>query len=531
MVHGGLRVLMLDVGSRDDHYASLIPNASFTHIRRTDPSQHRYFLGDEFEGVPFGRVRVGAQLTPPRAFINRDVDDLTPVVSHDFVGMESLARGGLAAGWGAGVARFTDAELAGMPITLADLEPHYRAVEARIGISGEDDDLSAPLGLHTPMMPALRIDAGSRLILDRYRCKNEWFRARGLRLGVTRLAACSQPLDTCAGRRGPHPYNDMDFWHDGARAVYRAQWTLEELQRHPNFTYLPRRLVRAFQEKHDRVLVICRSLADGCDEQFQATSLVLAAGVFGTARIVLRSLGLFDRPLQFACNPYTYAPCLNINMLRSRGRADDDARHSLSQLTAVFDAPDGSSSPSAPMHVSIYSYRSLLSFKLMKETPLNARSARRMMQALIPLLTVLGLHHADEPTDRKTLTLQRVPHGDVDRLHIDYALSDAQTRRIDQHERALLRVFRRLGCRAARRVRPGHGSSIHYAGTLPMSSTPGELQTDIDGRLAGTRGVFVADGSLLPRLPAKGLTLTLMAGANRVGSRLAARLGARAEPA
>jgi hypothetical protein len=36
--------------------------------------------------------------------------------------------------------------------------------------------------------------------------------------------------------------------------------------------------------------------------------------------------------------------------------------------------------------------------------------------------------------------------------------------------------------------------------------------------------VYLADGSLLRRLPAKGLTLTLMANADRIGSALAGRL-------
>jgi hypothetical protein len=73
-------------------------------------------------------------------------------------------------------------------------------------------------------------------------------------------------------------------------------------------------------------------------------------------------------------------------------------------------------------------------------------------------------------------------------------------------------------------VRPGPGSSIHYAGTFPMSAEPSELTTARDGLLAGTRRVHLADGSLLRRLPAKGLTLTLMANADRVGTAVAARL-------
>jgi hypothetical protein len=49
------------------------------------------------------------------------------------------------------------------------------------------------------------------------------------------------------------------------------------------------------------------------------------------------------------------------------------------------------------------------------------------------------------------------------------------------------------------------------------------MQTSGDGLLAGTRAVHIADGSLLKSLPAKGLTLTLMANAHRIGSILARR--------
>jgi len=58
LVDGGKRVLMLDFGNEDRRYAPLIPKESFSTLRRTDPQQHRYLLGDEFEGVPFGHVRV-----------------------------------------------------------------------------------------------------------------------------------------------------------------------------------------------------------------------------------------------------------------------------------------------------------------------------------------------------------------------------------------------------------------------------------------------------------------------------------------
>jgi len=228
---------------------------------------------------------------------------------------------------------------------------------------------------------------------------------------------------------------------------------------------------------------------------------------------------MYERPCPLVANPYTYVPCLNLAML---GREAEDARHSLSQLTATLSDPERPDDPRA--HVSVYSYRSLLTFKLMKEAPLGARASLALMRALIPMLTILGIHHADRPSPRKTLMLRRDHAGGPDRLAIRYALDDDQAEQVDRAERRLLRLFRGLGCVAMKRIRPGHGSSIHYAGPFPMSDSPGELQTSAAGLLAGTAAVFLADGSVLPDLPAKGLTLTLMANADRIGTLLAGTL-------
>jgi hypothetical protein len=518
LIAAGKSVLMLDVGSRDDRYAPLIPDGTFSHIRRTDANQHRYFLGDRFEGIALGQVRVGAQLTPPRAFINRDVDALTPTESAAFAGMESLGVGGLASGWGAGVGRFTAAELADLPITLPDLESHYADVERNIGISGENDDLTSQLGLHDGMMPALPVDTQCAILREKYLKRRVSFHQAGFKLGITRLAACSREHKGGWGARGPHPLDDMDFWSDKRRAVYRARWTVDELSQSRNFSYLPSRLVTMFRETSGGVSITARRTDTNSEETFDARTLILAAGVFGTARIVLRSLRLYDNPISFCCNPYTYAPCINLGMI---GKDAADARHSLSQLTAVFAPPAPTTGP--PMHISIYSYRSLLTSKLMKEAPLSGRASLLLMRSLIPAFAVLGLHHADTPTPLKTLTLVQPRATLPERLKIDYALRADESDRIERHERLLLRQFRRLGCPVIKRVRPGHGSSIHYAGTFPMSASPRPLETSRDGLLAGTRAVHIADGSLLRSLPAKGLTLTLMANAHRIGTILASR--------
>jgi len=515
LVEAGLRVLLLDFGNRDERYAPLIPRRPFSDIRRSDPAQHRYLLGDRFEGIPFGPVRVGAQLTPPRMHILADAAERQPVDAPGFAASMSLACGGLGAGWSAGVFPFSDDELDGMGFGVADLQVHYDTVAERIGVAGNHDDLERFLPPSPSMMPALELDSNAEVVWARYQRARTALNARGFFLGQTRLAVCTQ-----AHRgRGPYAYLDLDYWADTDRAVYRPQWTLDELLPAAGFTYHARRLVRRFTEQDGRVLVEAEDADSGAVEQHEARALVIAAGTFATARIVLRSLDRYDTAVPFVCNEYAYVPTLNLGML---GHAARDRRASLAQLTAMVQLEQPRR---RVIQAQLFSYRSLLTFKLMKELPLPGRQSLRILRVLMPNFAILGIHHEDRPTAGKTCVLRRGADGAPDRLEITYrpTAEEQAVQRAD--ERMLLRFFRSLGCIALKTIRPGHGSSIHYAGTFPITPHDAPLTCDRDGRLRGTRAVYLADCSVFPWLPPKGLTFNIMANPDRVGLQLARTLG------
>ena len=516
LVERGRRVLMLDVGDTDDRYAGGIPAGPFTEIRRNDPDQHRYFLGDDFEGVPTPGVRVGAQLTPPRMYVTKRSAASPTIESSTFSAAESFALGGLGNAWGAGVFEFDEHELADWPIRADELREHYDAVAARIGVAAAEDDL-------TPFIPrpagALRpadIDSNAQQILDRYARQRDRLNRQGFHMGRVPLAVCTRRHDD----RGPHGYGDMDFWSDADRSVYRPRFTVEQLVGSPSFTYAGRQLVLRFSESENGVEVAARHVDSGVVTNFTARCLVLAAGTLGTTRIVLRSLNAYDARVPLLCNPYTYAPVLNWPML---GDAPADRRHSLAQISAIFQ-PQPALGARGSVQVQFYSYRSLLTFRLLAEAPLAFPEALRAMRLLMPALGILGINHDDRPSARRYCELRRGHGDDRDSLHVHYELAPDEERRIDDAEREVLRLFRSLGVWSLKRVRPGHGSSIHYAGTLPMTRDGHALTTQSDGLLRGTRSVYVADGSVFPYLPAKGLTFTIMANANRVATILAARL-------
>lgn len=514
LVEAGLRVTMLDYGNRDEHYADLIPRRPFSELRRDDPAQHRYFLGDRFEGIPFGPVRVGAQLTPPRMHILADAAERQPVDSPDFAASMSLARGGLGAGWSAGVFPFTDEELGDMGLSLAEMQPHYDAVAERIGVAGNHDDLERFLPPSPAIMPGLQLDSNAEVVWARYQRKRAALNTEGFFLGQTRLAVCTRPHRG----RGAYDYLDLDYWADTDRSVYRPQWTLDELLARPNFTYLDRRFVHAFTQTEGRVVVDVEHADTRTAERHEARALVLAAGTFSTARIVLRSLDRYDTPLPFVCNEYAYVPTLNLGML---GRPGRDRRASLAQLTAMVQLEHPRR---RVIQAQLFSYRSLLTFKLMKEVPLSGRQALRILRVLIPNFAILGIHHEDRPGPGKTCVLRRGTNG-PDRLEITYRPTPEETATQRADERLLLRGFRRLGCIPLKAIRPGHGSSIHYAGTFPITPHDAPLTCDRDSRLRGTRAVYLADGSVFPWLSPKGLTFNIMANADRVGVRLGRTLG------
>ncbi len=517
LAKAGLRVAMIDVAFEDSHYRPLVPDRDFLSLRREDKNQHRYFLGDRFEGVPFGPVRVGAQLTPPRQFITREAETLGNHVSETFSPMQSFALGGLGAGWGASTMPYVDEELADWPISRADLQPHYEAVAARIGVCGaNNDDLVPFVGRIKNMLPPAKMDSNARTIFTRYKRLRPHLNACGFFVGAPRLALCTREHHG----RGPLQYNDMEFWTDHERAVYRPRYTVEELRHFPGFSFHGGLLVERFNEEEgrSRISVSARDVLSNERVEFRARRLVLAAGAINTARLVLRSLDKHNVSVPFVCNPYTYFPSINVRRL---GQATRDRRHSLTQLTMVYD-PDGSRAH--VLQPQLYSYRSLLLFKLLKESPLAHRESIRLMRLLEEYFVIVGVFHEDRPSTQKRLVL-RGDTPDRDCLEIHYDLDRGTEESQRRHERAICGYLRKLGCVPLKAIHPGHGSSIHYGGSFPMTQKGTELTATPEGRLRAAPLVTLADGSTFPHLPAKGLTFTLMANANRVGTLLAREMG------
>jgi hypothetical protein len=512
LVEAGTEVTMLDVGNENPEYNTLVPKKDFQSLRTEHTDQHRYFIGDQAEGVVWGDIGKGAQLTPARQHMVAMVDKYLPLSSKTFSPVESLGYGGLGIGWGLQCWEFSPRELekAGMDVEL--MTNAYETVASRIGVSASRDDAAAyTLGALKNYQPSPTIDRNHKLIDKKYRAHKKRLHEQGFLLGRTPLALLTRDHD---GRK-KYAYRDMDFYTDNDHSAWRPWMTVNKLKKYKNFSYKNGQLVTRFEEKDKYVAVHCLDVTTNKPTVFYCRKLILGTSAFGSARVVLRSFNKLDTALPLLCNPYTYIPCLQPTMV---GKGVEPKKMGFTQMTLCLDEARQNMGASI---ASLYSYQSLMLFRIIRQAPFDFIDARTIMRYLMSGFVIMGVHHPDTRSERKYLKLIKDEHSPTgDKLKVAYRLDESELAENQRRERKFIRAMHSMGTHALSRVNPGYGSSIHYAGTLPFSQKDVPFTLSPNGRLHGTKNVYVADSAGFNYLPAKGVTFSLLANAHLTAERV-----------
>jgi hypothetical protein len=509
LVEAGKDVTMLDVGiQQDTSYALSIPEKDFLTIRRTEKDQHQYLIGKDFEGIAWDSSGKGQQITPPRRHMIHQTDTFLPVTSDTFSPVESLAYGGLGTGWGIGCWEWSSQELKTAGLAAPAMRAAYNTVARRIGVSATVDDAQKyTLGTLTEFQVSPHMDRNHMILYKNYLSKKHKLSKQGFVMGRTPLALLTKDK----GERKAYSYKDMDFYSDAEQSAYRPWMTINQLKKKTNFHYINKQLVTYFEEKRDGIIVRCLNITTKKYTTFRCKNLVLATGVLGTARIVLRSIKNNGVHLPLLSNPYTYVPCIQLSMI-----GQEAERHKLgfAQLSLFLDEDQKNFGASM---ASLYSYQSLMLFRIIRQVPLDLVGARHLLRYLSSGMIIMGIHQPDKSGSKKFLELvpnATSPTGDM--LKATYIPTSDETSLRERREKKFIAAMRSMGVFAIKRIDPGFGSGIHYAGVLPFDASEKPFTLHENGRLHGTKRIFVADGSGFTYLPAKGLTFSLMANAHNV---------------
>ena len=213
----------------------------------------------------------------------------------------SGAYGGYSNTWGAQFMPFTDATFSDWPVSAGEMRDHYAKVLRRIPLAAEEDDLAELFPVLTAADPLPKLSPRSLATLGSYARHRRRLRASGVLMGRARLAFQGSLCVRCGLCMTGCPHS----------LIYSAAQTFTSLREDSLITYRDGLLALRVEETSDSATVIAKDLESGRLERLSADRVMLACGAIGTSRLVLGSLGLFDRPVPVRESPQFQLPFLS----------------------------------------------------------------------------------------------------------------------------------------------------------------------------------------------------------------------------
>ncbi|MGE4336346.1 MAG: GMC oxidoreductase [Pigmentiphaga sp.] len=439
-----------------------------------------------------------------------------------------LAVDGLQSLWNGVSVRFGEADFAGWPISYQTLAPHYAAVESLITVCGTAENLpQLPDGEFVPPKPLRPAD---HLVIDA---------VRGLRDGESYAIPNRKAINTRQGTASSCVSTGICTSGCPVGSVYKfSTRLLPEIASLANYRLITgakvTRLLRAAES--DRVEgVEYLETTSGERRVLAARVVVLATGAIESPRILFNSAderepgGLGNRHDQVGRglqdNPKVVLST-SLWKLWGKRRDYDIGYGDLLILLSQGRLPDGSRFPFIGHAIhGIPDFPHYLEVMRGLPVPLKERLARSLFHSYV----TLGLYCAGEITAHNRVR----PGATQDRygvrqVHVDFAVPDPAARQMDAMMAWGRKVLRRASATRLYETRDNSGTGIHYAGTTGMSASPSQGVVDADLKVHGLRNLFICDGGVVPRLPDKHLTLTIMALSHRLAQHLGRELGAGA---
>ncbi len=506
----GEEVTLLDVGY--ERPAALHPDASYAELKERVDDPLTHFLGARAEYVVYpGPISKPYGFPPGKAYVFRQPADWL-LRRQGFDPLVSFARGGLAEAWTGGSYELDERDLTSFPFSLGELQPHYATVARRIGIAAERDDLERFSPMSADYDAPMALDAHSAQLLEAYARRRHSVNALGVYLGRSRVAVLTRPHAARAGCT----HLGRCLMGCPRESLYAPSYTLRDLHHFPGFTYVPGVFV-------ERILVdgngsatgaMARDLAAGSEKKFAGDRVVLAAGALATSRIYLSTLqhengaapelpGLMD-------NRHVMMPFV------TPSRVGRDVEIASYQFHHIALGMRGASSDD-DVHGQITALKGAQVHPIVSSLPFDFRTSLAVFGRVRAALGIANFWLADTRRDANVAHL-RVTDDARHQLVLSYGDDHSDLGRTHQAIAAIRKSLRILGAVAPKSqtaVLP-RGSSVHYAGTLPMTNDERPHTCRADGSVRGFERLFVADGAAFSSLPAKNITFTLMANAVRI---------------
>ncbi|PLK49126.1 GMC oxidoreductase [Uliginosibacterium sp. TH139] len=500
LLERGLRVTMLDVGRTIEKDLG----DEIDGLRRKDS------LSEADKGRIRGSVKATASGVDEKkqfgsSYANKLNDNFRVEKRNAWFYM-SFAKGGLSNLWGRLMMPLCKDDERDWPFPEGTLARYYSRVLTYVPLAGRKDRLEKLLPLYTNSPEPMTLSGQADKLDKRWNRHVEYLEQQGFIFGQSRLAAC---FDGSWERSDKCRRCGLCLYGCAYENLYSSAWTVDELCRDKNFTYLSGYVVDFVEKQQGKLLIHAKGDCDGSPTQFEADKVFLAAGSVSSTRIVLKSKNIYDVKVDFKVSDFYIFPSFTLFSQRNV------VEEKLNTCCQYFLQLDDKSVDSRLVNMQVYTY-----------TDYYYQALRRMTGVLFPLLkapiswfldrfiVVFVYLHSDNSAHMQL----RLKKDDV--LEV-VGVDNPESRNV------IKRLKRKLWKSAGKTgVIPlpffGEeqeiGHSVHFGASLPMSAESKGLSTDSFGRVDGIDGLHVVDAASFPAIPATSLTFVIMANAYRVGA-------------
>ena len=436
----------------------------------------------------------------------------------------SFAFGGLSTVWGASVLPYRQDEITKWPITLKELEPHYRAVLAETGVSGVRDDLEEIFPSYHDAPSFLEASSQAEAVLGRWHKNRKKLTAAGFRWGRSRLMVEGKHAEASAGRLSYHKSNDlaaekacvecgMCMYGCPYDLIYSSRQSIRKWHGEGKINYEAGIFVEGFKELADRVEVWGRNLSTGAEWRGETERLFVGGGVLSSTAMVMRSLGIENQPVEILDSQYFTVPLFSF---QGTAGVRESRLHTLAQIFLEIMPAEISKQL---IHLQIYSYNDMITRVLQhKAGPLAGLLDPVIRQMEGRLFFLQGFLHSDD-SGRLRITMGAT-QGSQKKFSIEPMVNPRVGAMVKKVFAKLASHLSDLGfCPILPMASLGEpGRSFHSGGSMPMGGDNQEhpIVTDCLGRPNGLKRVHVIDASTFPSISATTITLTAMANARRI---------------
>ncbi len=430
---------------------------------------------------------------------------LAGISGEGIVASPTLAKGGYGNAWGAALLSATDHDLKpDWPLDHAVLEPHLRHVMGWLPLSAANDGLAR-------LFPTYAAEHGTLPLPPQAQA----LRADLERLDEPRLAFGQARLGVHTS--GPRACRNCGLCLSGCvyGSIFSPLDDLAALERAGVLIYRPGLLVQTVTEAGGKVVVSAHRLGDGTVESMSFDKVFLAAGVFGSTRIMLASMQAYDVPVALLDSQKFLLPLFRLKA----APFVPDEMNALASLFAELELPELGGNI---MHMQLSTVSEFIVRRLKADQgTLRGAVMAPLLQRVIMAWCSLHSSHSGglELTLRKS-----AGHDALAVRHIGLGRARASAK---LGARALMRLAPRFRTLAipmlAQLSTPGAGN--HTGGSFPMRASPAaRFDTDMLGRPQGYSRLHLVDSVVMPSIPATTIALLMMANADRIASQ--AEIGA-----